>query len=122
VLKMLKELSRGHLGERTYRELVTAAEHTVGLPLAQGALKGEIPLLIEQNDVFARQMELVEARMEEVLRELPESARGRGRTDPEPSRALSSESYWSGPLRIPTAPMKMCSGPRGAPCPSGEHR
>ena len=73
VLKLLKEISRNHLGERTYQELVDAAQRTVGLPLAQGALKGEIPLLIEQIDVFARQMELVEARMEEILGTLPEA-------------------------------------------------
>ena len=73
VLKLMKEISRNHLGETTYQQLVAAAERTVGLPIAQGALKGEIPLLIEQIDVFARQMELIETRMEEVLGTLPEA-------------------------------------------------
>lgn len=73
VLKLLKEISRNHLGEKTYQQLVEAAERTVGLPIAQGALKGEIPLLIEQIDVFIRQMDLIEARMEEVLQTLPEA-------------------------------------------------
>jgi transposase len=73
VVKLLKEVSRNHLGEKTYQQLVAAAECTVGLPIAQGALKGEIPLLIEQIDVYARQMELIESRMEEVLQTLPEA-------------------------------------------------
>ena len=73
VLKLLKEISRNHLGEKTYLQLVAAGERTVGLPIAQGALKGEIPLLIEQIDVFARQMELIETHMEEVLRTVPEA-------------------------------------------------
>jgi transposase len=73
VMKLIKEISRNHLGERTYQELVDAAQRTVGLPLAQGALKGEIPLLIEQIDVFARQMDLIESRMEEILQTLPEA-------------------------------------------------
>lgn len=73
VVKLLKDISRSHLGEKTYDELVDAAQRTVGLPIAQGALKGEIPLLIEQIEVFTRQAELMEERMEAVLATLPEA-------------------------------------------------
>lgn len=46
VVKLLHETSRGHLGEARYGELITAAQTTLALPGAQGALTSEIPLII----------------------------------------------------------------------------
>ena len=73
VLKRIREISRGHLGERTYQELRDSAEHTVGLPIARGALQGEIPLLIQQIELYDQQMDQLETRMAEVLQGLPEA-------------------------------------------------
>jgi transposase len=73
VVKRIREISRGHLGERTYAALRDGAEHTVGLPVAQGALKDEIPLLLQQIDLYDAQMEHLEARMSEILQTLPEA-------------------------------------------------
>jgi hypothetical protein len=43
VVKLLKEVSRNHLGEKTYQQLVAAAECTVGLPIAQGRTQRRDP-------------------------------------------------------------------------------
>jgi transposase len=48
VVTLLKQQSRNHLGRALYDRLIEAAQHTVALPAAQGAMRDEIPLLIDR--------------------------------------------------------------------------
>jgi transposase len=72
VLKVLRDASRNHLGERQYERLMKAAQETVALPAAQESLKAEVLLLIEQVDLYGQQMKVLEEKMAAVLEALPE--------------------------------------------------
>ena len=73
VMHVLRKASRGHLGEETYEKLITAARETIALPGAQSVLKDEIPLLLERIDLLTRQLRILEERMVEAMRTLPEA-------------------------------------------------
>jgi transposase len=73
VLAVLDAASRGHLGAEKYEALRQAAEATLGLPGAQGALREEIPLLLEQWRLVERQRRVIEQRMTTTLGRLPET-------------------------------------------------
>jgi transposase len=66
---VLKTASRNHLGVDTYAALRTAAAASLGLPLAQGAPARELPLVIEQLQLYERHLAMVAA-----LAPLPEAA------------------------------------------------
>jgi transposase len=74
VLKVLAEASRGHMGEEMYEVLCTVARASIGLVSAQGALREEIPLLLEQMAFHDRQIVAVEAKMITALSDIPEAA------------------------------------------------
>lgn len=74
VLKVIRSASRGHLGEGIYEELRKTAELSVALRGSQDSLKREIRLLLEQIDIYTRQIRSLEASMIEVLQKLPEAA------------------------------------------------
>ena len=71
VLAVLKRESRNHLGAETYARLLDAATHTVALPGAQGAMKDEVPLMIERLDLYEAQMRVLEGKMRELTDTLP---------------------------------------------------
>ncbi|MGI8548402.1 MAG: IS110 family transposase [Gemmatimonadaceae bacterium] len=71
VLAILKRESRNHLGRETYDQLIQLATRTVALPGAQGAMKDEVPLLIERLDLYEAQMTVIETAMHKLLDELP---------------------------------------------------
>jgi transposase len=73
VLAVLHAASRGHLGAEKYAALRQAAQATLGLPGAQGALREEIPLLLEQWHLIDRQRQVIEARMVATLAQVPET-------------------------------------------------
>jgi transposase len=73
VLAVLHAASRGHVGAEKYTALCQAAQATLGLPGAQGVLREEIPLLLEQWRLVERQRRVIEARMQATLAPLPES-------------------------------------------------
>ena len=73
VLAVLRRASRGHLGAEKCAALREAAAETLGLPGAQGVLREEIPLLLEQYALIARQREVIEARMQARLAAVPET-------------------------------------------------
>jgi transposase len=73
VLAVLHAASRGHVGAEKYTALCHAAQATLGLPGAQGVLREEIPLLLEQWRLVERQRQVVEARMRATLAPLPEA-------------------------------------------------
>lgn len=73
ILRLLKAVSRGHLGEETYNELARAARHTVALPGAQGVLREEVPLQLELLATYERQIEVTERRMIDSLGRAPEA-------------------------------------------------
>lgn len=73
VLRLLKDVSRGHLGEATYDELVRAARETIALPGAQGVLRAELPLQLELLETYERQIEATDRRMRETLSRAPEA-------------------------------------------------
>lgn len=73
VLAVLRRASRGHLGAEKYAALRQAAAETLGLPGAQGVLREEIPLLLEQYALIARQRAVIEARMQARLALVPET-------------------------------------------------
>jgi transposase len=74
VLKLLHETSRGHLGAERYDSLMAAARTTLALPGAQGALRDEIPLIIDRIELFTAQLATLKARMIATLGETPEAA------------------------------------------------
>jgi transposase len=67
VLGVMRKESRNHLGVQTYEELRAGAERTVALPIAEGAAKDEIPLLIERLRLCNSQIRQVEAWMVRTL-------------------------------------------------------
>jgi transposase len=71
VVLLLKTESRNHLGRAFYDELIEAAKHTVALPAAQGAMRDEIPLLIDRLNLYAAQLRTLEARIRLRLGGLP---------------------------------------------------
>ncbi len=72
LLALLQKASMGHLGAETADALRRAAATTLGLPLAQGALARELPLLIAQSRLLAQHLAVLEAEMERLLGTLPE--------------------------------------------------
>jgi transposase len=74
VLALLDRESRGHLGEERYAQLLTAARATLALDVAQGALKAELPLLVERLQLYERQKLELEKQMKAVLDTLPAAA------------------------------------------------
>jgi transposase len=74
VLAVLRTASRNHLGVDTYPALRTAAAASLGLPLAQGAPARELPLVIEQLQLYERHLAAVEQAMVVALAPLPEAA------------------------------------------------
>lgn len=73
-LRVLKQASRNHLGTARYAALKDAAERTLGLPCAQGALAAEVPLIIERILLCQVQLATLKARMIETMAPLPEAA------------------------------------------------
>ncbi|MDH4350733.1 MAG: IS110 family transposase [Gemmatimonadota bacterium] len=73
VTALLETSSRGQLGREMAQALRAAARGTLGLPSAQGVLKDEIPLLLEQYHLVQRQRCVVERRMVDALEGLPET-------------------------------------------------
>lgn len=71
VLDLLKKTGRG-CAEAKHRQLVDAARSTLGLPVAQGVLSRELPLLVEQLRLYQRQIAYVEGQMKRILLMLPE--------------------------------------------------
>ncbi len=69
---VLSRASLGHLGHETAEALQQAATTTLGLPLAQGALSRELPLLVAQYRQLQAHLTIIEAEMARVLRALPE--------------------------------------------------
>lgn len=73
VLTLLRTTSRNHLGPDTYEQLRIAAERTLGLSSAQGALREEIPMLLQQLEFYEQQMAALEEKMVASLEVLPET-------------------------------------------------
>ncbi len=73
VLKVIREASRGHLGEAAYEHLRCAAEDTVALPGAQGVLAQEVGLQLDLLASYERQIAEVERLMAERLVDAPEA-------------------------------------------------
>ncbi len=73
VLRLLHNTSRGHLGAARYEELVAAARTTRALPGAQGALRDEIPLIIERIELFMAPLATLKTRMIAALEATPEA-------------------------------------------------
>lgn len=71
VQDVLRRASRRHAAEK-YQRLVNAAQSTLALPIAQGVLKGEVPLLVEQLQLCGRQVSFLEQQMTTILQPLPE--------------------------------------------------
>jgi transposase len=71
VLALIKRTGRGCAKEK-FSQLVDAARTTLGLPIAQGVLRQELPLLVEQLQLYQRQITHVEAQMKRILLVLPE--------------------------------------------------
>lgn len=70
---VLRQQSHGQHSTETARALRAAAQTTVGLPQAQGALRAELPLLVQQYALYARQRKTIEAAMATALAPLPEA-------------------------------------------------
>jgi len=71
VLHVLRKASRGHLGDETYAELREAAARTLALPGARGALKDEVPLLVQRIELLVRQRRTLDEAMVETLERVP---------------------------------------------------
>jgi transposase len=71
VVTLLKQQSNNHIGRAFYDRLLDAAKNTVALPTAQGAVRDEIPLLIDRLNLYEAQLRTLEARMRLTLRTLP---------------------------------------------------
>lgn len=72
LIKLLREASRSHLGADTADALRRSAKATLGLPLAQGALAREIPLIIAQLRMLQHHLAVIAADMQRLLASLPE--------------------------------------------------
>ena len=73
VVALLKRESRGHLGEKRYETLCTAARATLALPGAQGVLADELALIIARLEVFTAQLETLKQRMIVAMERTPEA-------------------------------------------------
>lgn len=73
VLSVLLKASRGHHDEDTCQKLITAAGETLALPEAQGVLKDEVPLWAKMIELYESERKLVDDRMIEVMKALPEA-------------------------------------------------
>jgi transposase len=73
VLKVIKDASRGHLGEAKYQQLLEAARRTIALPGAQSVLKDEIPMLLRRIEVYTEDAAALEEEMVRTLHALPEA-------------------------------------------------
>jgi transposase len=71
VVTLLKQLSHNHRGRPFYDRLVEAAVNTVAPPASQGAMRDEIPLLIDRLDLYEAQLRTIEAQMCLRLATLP---------------------------------------------------
>jgi transposase len=71
IVTLLKQQSRNHRGRALYDCLLDAAKHTVALPVAQGTVGGEIPLLIDRLNLYEAQLRTLEARIRLRLGTLP---------------------------------------------------
>jgi transposase len=71
VVTLIKQQSHNHMGRAFYDRLLEAAINTVAPAAAQGAMRDEIPLLIDRLDLYEAQLRTIEARMRLVLRTLP---------------------------------------------------
>jgi transposase len=72
VVRLLRTVSRGHLGTDTYVELRAAAEGTIALPGAQSVLPDEIALQLELLATYERQGAAIDRAMADTLRRTPE--------------------------------------------------
>jgi transposase len=73
VKELLRVTSRNHKVEATYEALLTAAQGTIALPVAQGALREEIPLVVERLRLFDRQLKAFERQLRIALSAVPEA-------------------------------------------------
>jgi transposase len=73
VINLIRRMSRGQMGEQTYEQLHAAATASLALPGEMISLKAELHLLLEQVAFYTQQIKIVEARMENTLRDLPEA-------------------------------------------------
>jgi transposase len=72
LLELLRTVSLNHLGKDTADALRRSAKSTLGLPLAQGALAHELPLIIAQIRMLEQHLAVLEAEMQRLLETLPE--------------------------------------------------
>ena len=72
VVRLLRDVSRGHLGEGCYAELRHGAQGTIALPGAAGVLTHEIGLQLELFAAYDDQIAKVESLMAESVRSVPE--------------------------------------------------
>lgn len=73
LMRVLTTTSRNHLGVARYEELMHAARESIGLPSAQGALKDELPLVLERIRLYNAQLATLKGRMLAVLHTVPEA-------------------------------------------------
>jgi transposase len=71
LLALLKRESLGHRKRETMDRLLEVARTTVALPAAQGAMREEIPLIVERLELYERQMAVLEAQMVALTQDLP---------------------------------------------------
>jgi transposase len=74
VVACLRRHSKGALKEKKYEELAASARTTLALPVAQGVLKRELPLLVEQLQLYDAQIATIEGEMERIVALIPEAA------------------------------------------------
>ncbi len=70
VVRVLRRESRNHLGLDAYEEILDVARHSLALPSAQGAMRDEIPLLIERYELYDSQLKALEGAMARQLNQL----------------------------------------------------
>jgi transposase len=73
VIRLLREISRNHLGEATYAKLKDSAESTLGLTSSTSALKGEVRQMLKQIAFYSARIKEVEAVMVTTMEPLPEA-------------------------------------------------
>lgn len=74
IVHLLRTQSRNHLGVSKYLQLAAAARHTVALTNAQGAMRDEIPLLIERLWLYDQQIKYLNQRMVAGIETMPAAA------------------------------------------------
>ena len=67
VLRVLRRASRNHLSLEAYEQILEVARHSLALPSAQGAMKDEIPLLIDRYALYEAQLTALEEAMARQL-------------------------------------------------------